>query len=329
LIILNNRMKVLFVSSGNAKNFSISPFIQSQGESLVEIGVIIDYFIIKRKGLMGYVKESIRLRKFLKNNTFDIIHAHYALCGWVVALVFPKQPIVLSLMGDDANGTYYAPGKLNFKSRFLMAATFFLQFFVDKIICKTKYMQRNILQNNKSIVLANGVNVNMDYVAVEKNANPLSLDKNKKYVLFLGNKNDINKNYALVEKAMELINSKNIELLAPYPIKHNEVITYLNAVDVLVLSSLMEGSPNVVKEAMASNCTVVATNVGDVAWLFGNEPGYFITDFNPKDCADKIRKALAFVEMNGKPNGRQRIIDLKLETKDVAYKLYEIYKTLI
>lgn len=322
-------MKVLFVCSGNSKNYSISPFIQAQGESLVETGVIVDYFTINRKGFIGYIKESIRLRNFLKNNSFDIIHTHYALCGWVALLACPKRPIVVSLMGDDANGTYYAPGKPVFKSRFLIATTFFLQFFVDKIICKTKYMQRNILQKNKSIVLANGVNINMDYADVEKYAHTLSFDKNKKYVLFLGNKNDINKNYALVEKAMELINAQDIVLLTPYPIKHDEVIAYLNAVDVLVLSSLMEGSPNVVKEAMASNCSVVATNVGDVAWLFGNEPGYFITDFNPKDCADKIRKALAFVEMNGKPNGRQRIIDLKLETKDVAYKLYEIYKTLI
>ncbi len=322
-------MKVLFVSSGNSNNFKVSPFIQSQGESLVEIGLALDYFTIKRKGFIGYLKESIKLRKYLKNASYDIIHAHYALSAWVVVFAFPKQPIVLSLMGDDANGTYYAPGKLIFKSRFLILLTFFLQFFVDKIICKTHYMQRNIIQKKKTVVLPNGVNLDVISSILENSDSQLSLDKSKKYVLFLGNKNDINKNYTLVEQAMLLIDSTDIEFLAPFPVSHKEVIAYLNAVDVLVLTSLMEGSPNVVKEAMGSNCSVVATNVGDVAWLFGNEPGYFITDFNPMDCADNIMKALAFVEMNGKPNGRQRIINLKLETKDVAYKLYEIYKTLI
>jgi hypothetical protein len=47
----------------------------------------------------------------------------------------------------------------------------------------------------------------------------------------------------------------------------------------------------------------VATDVGDVRWLFGNEPGYFITSFKPEDVASKIKLALTFSEKYRRTNG--------------------------
>ena len=43
----------------------------------------------------------------------------------------------------------------------------------------------------------------------------------------------------------------NAELLTPFPISHKKIFLYINASIVLVLSSFSEGSPNIVKEAMA------------------------------------------------------------------------------
>src|SRR5688572_22604641 len=99
-------MKVLFVCSGNNKGFSIAPFIREQGESLRKKGIDVNYFPIVGKGVGGYLKSSMRLRKHLKENKFDLIHAHFTLSGWAAILGAGRTPVVLSLMGDDAYGTY-------------------------------------------------------------------------------------------------------------------------------------------------------------------------------------------------------------------------------
>ena len=72
-------MKVLFVSSGNSSNFNVTPFIKVQGESLKKQGVDVSYFTIRGKGLKGYIKSGFKLRKYLNDNKFDLIHAHYSL----------------------------------------------------------------------------------------------------------------------------------------------------------------------------------------------------------------------------------------------------------
>src|SRR5688572_19026115 len=111
-------MKVLFVSSGNNKDFDIIPFIKEQGESLREEGIDVDYYPVVGKGLMGYVKAGFGLRKLLKRKQYDLIHAHFTYCGWVALIgAGTKIPVVLSLMGTDANGEYKGKNKVTAGSR--------------------------------------------------------------------------------------------------------------------------------------------------------------------------------------------------------------------
>jgi predicted ATP-grasp superfamily ATP-dependent carboligase len=62
------------------------------------------------------------------------------------------------------------------------------------------------------------------------------------------------------------------------------VVKYLNGSDVFISTAFMEGSSNVIKEAMACNCPVVSTNAGDAAWVIGETPGCYITTFDPEGC---------------------------------------------
>lgn len=99
-------MKVLFVLSGNSKYYDISPFLRSQGDSLKQHGVDIHYFTINEVGVKGYIKNGFKLRKYLAENRFDLIHAHYCMAGWSAVIGSGKIPVVLSLMGSDAYGEY-------------------------------------------------------------------------------------------------------------------------------------------------------------------------------------------------------------------------------
>ncbi|MBR0439547.1 MAG: glycosyltransferase, partial [Bacilli bacterium] len=90
-------MRILFVSSGNR---GYDPLIHNQGDSLAYQGNIIKYFPITGKGVLGYLSNVRKLKRYLKDNSFDVVHAHYSLTAFVVSLA-KASPLVVSLMGSD------------------------------------------------------------------------------------------------------------------------------------------------------------------------------------------------------------------------------------
>ncbi len=322
-------MKVLFVSSANSTNLDIAPFIKSQGESLKTLGIDVQYFKIEGKGISGYLKAALSLRKHLKKYPVDIIHAHYTLSGWSAVLSFTRHPIVLSLMGTDVYGQFIDVNKIKLSSRYLTFLTYLIQPFVRSIICKSDNIEKYVYYKSKSHVIPNGILLNKIKYYESGFKPELGLEAGEKHVLFLGNTKSIRKNVQLVKDALNHIDSEDVTLVTPYPESHDRVVKYLNSIDVLVVPSLMEGSPNLVKEAMACNCPVVATNVGDIVWLFGNEPGYYLTTFDPEDVAEKIKLALRFYEIHGRTNGRRRIIELGLDANTIAKRLFSVYQAIL
>lgn len=318
-------MRVLFVCSGNGK-LGISSFIRIQAESLTSNGVDIEFFSINGKGIKGYVKSGLELKKYLKDNHFDIIHAHYTLSGWAAVIGSGNTPVVLSLMGSDAYGNIIAPNKATYKSKYLTILTYLIQPFVNRIISKSQNIEKFVWQKSKSIIIPNGINIELFKPSDKNFSEELNFNSKKRYVLFLGKKESLRKNFRLVENAFKYLNFEDVELLAPYPVPHELLPKYLNSIDVLVHSSLAEGSPNLVKEAMACNRPIVATNVGDIEWLFGNEPGHFLSSFEPQDVAEKIIKALKFAESEKGTTGRKRLIELKLDSDSVAKKIIRVYQ---
>jgi glycosyltransferase involved in cell wall biosynthesis len=155
-----------------------------------------------------------------------------------------------------------------------------------------------------------------------------SADKRKK-ILFLGNKKDVRKNYSLAQAALSLAGFENTELVNPFPITHDQIPKYLNSASVLVVPSLMEGSPNVIKEAMACNCPIVSTDIGDVRWVFGDTRGCYLSTFDVQDFAERIREALEFAEGGCRTNGSKRIEELGLDTETVAKRLYKVYMNVL
>ncbi len=70
-------MKILITCSGNIGH--ITSFVKEQADSLSELGVIIDYYLIKGKGVHGYIKNYPTLVKKINSFKPDLIHAHYGL----------------------------------------------------------------------------------------------------------------------------------------------------------------------------------------------------------------------------------------------------------
>jgi len=320
-------MRVLFVCSGNNKDFEIVPFIKDQGESLKSEGVQVDYYPVVGKGLMGYVKAGFKLRRFLHRKQYDLIHAHFTYCGWTALIgAGRKIPVVLSLMGTDANGEYKGKNKVVLKSKLSSLLTWLIQPFVSAIISKSANISASVYCRQKAFIIPNGVDLQKFRPLTEEERNGHLIANGKIKVLFLGSRTKAGKHFPLAQAAVQQPGMEHKTLIAPYPVTHEDIPWYLNEVDILLFPSFMEGSPNVIKEAMACNCPIVSTDVGDVKWVFGDTPGCYIASFEPKDFAEKIRLALQVTKASGRTNGRQRIIDLGLDMDTVAKRIVDVYK---
>ena len=81
----------------------------------------------------------------------------------------------------------------------------------------------------------------------------------------------------------------------------------MNAANVLVLTSTHEGSPNVVKEALACNLPIVSTDVGDVRErVAGLDNCVVCEDDRPETVAAALEQALDSGEF---VNGRDAVLD--------------------
>lgn len=312
-------MRVLFVCSGNSSN-GINAIVKNQANSLEDSGCEIHFFTIKKKGLMGYLSSVPALHKKLKVNSFDIVHAHYSLSAFVATLA-GGRPLIVSLMGSDVNERKWYKWLIRIVSRFFWEAT----------IVKSKSM-KTALGASHVKVIPNGVDLKLFRpFDREKACAELDWSLEQKHILFAANPRRYEKNYKLAWDSFNLLKQhmKDITLHHLENVPISLMPTYYNASDVVILTSHWEGSPNVIKEAMACNCPIVATDVGDVRWVIGDTKGCFIASFNTVDFAEKLHHALEFSRTSEKTNGRDRIIKLGLDAESVAKRIVNIYKQVL
>ena len=155
------------------------------------------------------------------------------------------------------------------------------------------------------------------------------LNAGVKHVLFAGAFNNAVKDPELAKAVINelIIQGVKVELIELKGYNRNQVNALMYNCDALLMTSKTEGSPQVIKEAMACGCPIVSVDVGDVAErVSGVEGCYVVPTRDPKDIAEALQKALAF---QGKTNGRQRIIEMGLSNEQVAKRLIAIYQSLV
>ena len=270
-------MRVLIVASGNTK--AASPFIIEQVESLKKIDIQIEYFLIKGKGWTGYLKSLSKLKKKIKNKNFNLIHAHYGLSG-LLATLQRRIPVIITFHGSDININK------NYKWSFIASRLSSKNIFVHKDQPK----KLKVMLNEKDIIPC-GINLKIfqpkDKVALRKK---LDWDQKKVYILFSSSFDKPVKNVNLAYKSTQ--NIKNSELIELKNYTKIELSNLMNAADLLLVTSFSETGPLIVKEAIACNCPVVSTDVGDVKEIIVKRKNSFVTSYNPKEIEAVIKKVI-------------------------------------
>ena len=289
-----------------------APFITEQVEAIEKQGIECRFFGVDGKGILGYLRQIPKLRRAIKEFRPNIIHAHYGLCG-LLANYQRRIPVVATYHGSDINDpkVFWLSKRSIHRSRF--------NIFVS---------QKNIdiARPRKDFALIPcGINLE-DYPIIDKaDARQLmGLSLSGKYVLFAGGFDNPIKNAPLAKAAMEL--EPEAELIELKGFSRSQVATLMQAVDAFLMTSFTEGSPQVVKEALACGCPIVSVDVGDVRDRIEGIDGCFLAGREPEALAHSIRKALAY---DGRTPGRPAIEKNGLSNDVIAARIVSVYEKVL
>ncbi len=298
------------------------PFIVQQADFLKRAGVELEIFPFRGgKRLDRYASAWRQAQKKITRGNFDLVHAQWGQSG---LLALPKHiPLVVTFRGDDLEGVIGENGKPTLAGRVLKQASRLVAQAADQIIVVSESLARAIPGRNYHVI-PSGIDMQLFCPAPQADARrKLGLDLNQRYVLFAGATGNPRKRFALAQQAVNLLPpALNTRLLVADQVMHEQIPDYMNASDVLLLISIHEGSPNVVKEALACNLPVVSTNVGDVRERVKNITGCFILDDDrPETIANTLQ---AVLQRNERIDGRASV--LELDEHILAQKVLHVYQ---
>ena len=301
-------------------------FVKAQMESLRPLGVDYDIlFVNGRQSRWNYLRAFLQLWQRLRANRYDLVHAHMGLSG-LVARCQISLPLVISFMGDDVTGKTSGSDHISLFGRFYQISSFILARIVSAVIVKTAEMKRQ-LRLGSAQVIPNGVDMDLFRPTGQAEARrELGFDAQKKFVLFPYDPNNSKKRFDLVESAVGRAQQgiPALEILQVFGVPQSRMPLYMNAADVLVLASQTEGSPNTVKEAMATNLPVIAVEVGDTAELIGRTEGCHLVR---RDAGDIAAMIVEVCRQGRRTRGRDSMA--RLAIGNVARQIVQVYSTVV
>jgi glycosyltransferase involved in cell wall biosynthesis len=284
--------------SGGAPAFG--KFVQLQVEALRRLGCEQEVMIIRgRNKFLKYVLGFLEMRKRLRTTMYSHLHAYYGLCGFIASLQ-TRVPVVVTYCGSDLNSGYAGTRKARLRSLIIFALSQFAAWRASVCIVRSREMLGRILSagaRRKARIIVSGLNLDLFRPDQPLEARRrLGWEHDKPIILFvcsdpalpavkrpelaLAVANEVRRHFPSVE----------LKVVAGQP--QESLPDYYNAADVLLLTSANEGSPNVVREALACNLPVVSTRVGDVPDLLAGLNHCHVRNADPVDLASAVAEVL-------------------------------------
>lgn len=322
------KIRVLMVTSDWLWNSWGGPavFIARQAEFLRREGIEVDLFPFRgARHPANYLTAWKEVRRRVRQGGYDLVHAQFGQSG-LTAL--PKQvPLVVTFRGDDLegiigeNGRYIPAGwLLRFVSRLVARRA-------DAAIVVSEHMKRYLPRAVAAYVMPSGIDLDLFRPEPRDTVRQrLGLLGDQRLVLFVGNPGLARKRYGLAQEAVAIVNQTiPTQLVVGWELSHDKIAALMNACDALLCTSMQEGSPNAVKEALACNLPVVSVPVGDVALRLAGVGG---CELCSDDRVDTIAAALGRVLLRGKRiDGRSAVREL--DERLLTQQLVGVYRSIL
>ena len=292
----NDALKVLMVtpswpSPGRPRT---THFIKRQADFLKAAGIDLDVFHFKgEKNPLSYARAWLAVRRKLRFNRYDLVHAQFGHSG---LLALPKRlPFVVTLRGSDILGTisnrdgsYTRGGEIGRWATRTAASK------ADAVILVSAHMAEHLGETKRTVVIPSGLDFDLFRTMPKEAARrQLGLPMDERLVLFVGNPRQARKRFSLAQAAVDQLSQRlPTRLVVAWGTPHGEVPVYMCACDALVFTSMQEGSPNVVKEALACNLPVASVAIGDVEERIGGVEGCEVCEENPEAISQALERIL-------------------------------------
>jgi len=316
-------LRVLAVIPGAEEGPSFI-FAKRQMADVRGLGVDVRYFWLgERVSPWGVAAEWARLRRAVAAADPDVVHAHYGTVTALVAALAVDRPLVITYRGSDLNGTA-AVSRLRAQAGIVLSQLAALR--ADAILCVSEQVRGRLWWRGAGAeILPSGVDTDIFRPRPRAEARAeLGWGGEERVILFNGSRRTKGKRLDLAEAAAavaaRLGPGARLEGLAG-AIPAGRIATYMNAADCLLLTSDREGSPNVVKEALACDLPVVSVDVGDVRErVAGVTPGG-IAGRDP----ESLGAALAVVLREPRRSDGHAAV-APLPTRRIAERLVAVYR---
>jgi glycosyltransferase involved in cell wall biosynthesis len=302
-----------------------------QIESLRKLGVETEVFLFKnRRSLPGLMRGGLALRRKAHDFNADLVHVHFGAAQCVVGVLFAGKPVVISFCGSDLLGNYDSTGKKTWSGRLSGMLSRVGAVGCRRAIAKTQELKKSLWLpwlRKKCDVIPNGVDLDLFRPMPQAEARAaLGWDHKDPVVLFMDRKGAWVKDPVLAQAAYQEA-KKMVGDLRFFVIEHEppDRMTYLyNAADALLLTSRHEGSNNTIKEALACNLPIVATDCGDTRERLNGVHSCYVCTRDPHDLGQRLFQIATTRERS---DGRRYVQELTLDK--VAHRIKRTYEAVL
>jgi len=321
-------IRVLMITSGwpQPGQPQTTHFVKRQAEFLGRAGVAVDVFQFRGgRRLRNYASAWTKVRPKIRSGRYDLVHAQFGQSG---LLALPKRlPLVVTFRGDDIQGIISDRGRVALKGRVLQELCRLVARRADAVVVVSEHMKAFFRTQAPVAVLPSGIDFQLfRSIPRDEARRQLGWPLDKRLVLFAGNPELPRKRYPLAKAAVDILGQTlPVELIVAWGVPHEDIPLYMSASDALVFTSMQEGSPNVVKEALACDLPVVSVPVGDVSERLQAVRGCELcSDEQPETIAAALERVL---RRGQRVAGRVAVQHLAEEA--ITQQLIEVYRSVL